>query len=256
VCEGDSAPAQCDNDHSGLDNSHLLEFAVQTKLGCDFGYDVLAGEATSDATIWQDEHALWWGVQQFVSSPGTNDGNENSEGDMLSWTGTVLGAESWAAATPKPSPYVFVYSSTSCTGTDSTGTDGQVGMRWGSGQAVVTPSADNDAVVSVGQVKALVEEASLTLAEEMMAHEDYSLMNLEKEVEEYESKSEQNSATANIAFGFALFASILGAMLTGVGLGIYAWRKKNPRQFASALIPDYAHSDMTVNKITDGTEMS
>ena len=57
-CTGPNAPAICDNaDHDGLHNDHLLELAIQAKLGCDFGRN-LAGDATNDATIWAGQVRL------------------------------------------------------------------------------------------------------------------------------------------------------------------------------------------------------
>lgn len=53
TCTGDNAPLACDNeDHAGLHSDQLIEFSLQTKIGCGFGYDALNSAGTEDATQW------------------------------------------------------------------------------------------------------------------------------------------------------------------------------------------------------------
>jgi len=165
TCTGAGAPDTCDNaDHAGLDNGHLLELEMQIKLGCDFGVD-MAGDATPDATVWMDQHTLWFTTSQWVSTPGSNDGNDESDGNKLSWTGIVEGTESWSAAQPKPSPYVFIYSTGTCTQDSSTGDAAapQIGMRWGANAEVVPPADNQEAVKSKEEVRS-ASEASVRIS--------------------------------------------------------------------------------------------
>jgi len=254
VCEGVGAPTSCTNypaDPIGLDNDHLLEFSVQLKLGCDFGYDALTGAATTDASIWMDEHTIWWGVDQYVSTQGTNDGNANANGEMISWTGTVSGSESWSQATPKPSPYTFVYSSAQCTDPDSTGTatTGQVGMRWGPEKAVVAPDENDAAVVNAGEVKSIVQEALLTYNEET----DASVLKLWNKVDDLQHDYDEYKGEIKAAFTLAIFATVLGSLLFGGVLGIFAWRMAAPKKFTHALLPDY--DGATTNPVGHAPQM-
>ena len=236
VCEGDGAPTTCDNaDHAGLHNSHLLEFSIQTKLGCDFGFDQITGEATDDATIWQGEHALWFRTEQFLSTPGTNDGNIDSKGDMLSWTGAVEGDSSWAAAQPKPSPFLFIYSSDSCVATDSTGESSQVGMRWGSSQAVVEPALHQEEVQTKAQVLSWIDESELNLYELIEAQGAVST----QETSEHDDHDDKNSASVQMATSLSVVALAIGCVLLGIFVALTTWRLKRPRAFKRALLPDY-----------------
>ena len=191
----------------------------------------------------------WWGVEQYVSTQGTNDGNTNANGLMIPWTGIVSGTESWSMAQPNPSAYTFVYSSALCTDPDSTGTStsgaGQVGMRWGSDQAAIAPDADDASVVNTGQVKSIVAEASLTYYEESGA----SMSELEKQVEDLKQDYKEYTGEIKAAFALALFASVLGALLAGAMIGIFAWRMSSPQEFAHALLPDYEGSSATANPV-------
>jgi hypothetical protein len=168
-CTGGSASGQCaEEDHGGLDNAHLMMLAMQVKLGCDFGRNK-AGAGTDDATVWQEQHTLWWNVEQWTSTPGTNDGNAGTA--YKDWAETVTGTSSWGG-TPNgsPSPYLYIYSSSSCTPADTTNGDaGQIGMRWGVNAEVIPPVDNMDPIKTKAQVLSMMNEETLDLNEKIEA---------------------------------------------------------------------------------------
>lgn len=170
TCTGSGAPNTCDNDdHAGLHNSHLLELEMQVKLGCDFGADKAATPvvATDDATVWLEQHTIWWRTEQHVSTPRTNDGNADGDANVLSWSGECEGTENWGAAQPKPAPYIFIYSDDKCTPADSVGDTEQNGMRWGVNSEVIPVAENMDAVKSKAEVLSMIEEQQLDQTEAM-----------------------------------------------------------------------------------------
>ena len=146
-CEngGDNGATCTNDDHGGLDNNHLMLLSMQVKLGCDFGVDV-NGVETSDATVWEGQHTVWWRVKQWASTEGTNDGNVATDAHM-DWKGVAKGSEAWSSHSgPKPSPYLFIYSDDACTGPDHSGGDTSNGMRWGVSKEVIAPVKDQDPI--------------------------------------------------------------------------------------------------------------
>ena len=89
-------------------------------------------------------------MEQYISAPISNGGNTNELGDMLSWTGVVSDTASWYSGLPLPSPYVFVYSSDSCSSLE----DGEIqyGMKWGSAKELVPPIDNQNAPKTKAEV--------------------------------------------------------------------------------------------------------
>lgn len=212
----------CQNeDHPGVDNDHLLEIALQTKLGCDFGIDN-NGVATSDATEWLDQHTLWFPVEQYVSTPNTNDGNDNTS-TMLSWTGTASGMEPWGAAQPKPSPYIFIYSDAKCV-KDIDGYQFE-GMRWGADQTIIPPVADQDPLKTKAEVLALIEEAQLT-QQELLRLEDETIQNI----------AEDALSRADMAFVIAVVSACFASILLCIVAVLTALRVCKEDRFSTIII--------------------
>jgi len=229
---GDNTTGTCANaDHGGLDNAHMLNFGLQTKIGCDFGKNVLTNQATDDATIWQEQHTIWWKTEQFVSTPGTNDGNDDNDANRLMWTATASGTESWSAnqdytTSPpvRPCPYTFIYSSALCTQTDSTGA-AQVGMRWGVNSEVIAPAENQDAVNTEAHVIAIIDEA-------MLDQEETLLLQIQANRDSTSSAEEDT----NVAMTVAVVGMLLGAVSFGVVLTLFCWRVARPSEFTRALL--------------------
>ena len=236
---GDHTTGTCVNsDHGGLDNTHMLNFGLQTKIGCDFGKDTLTGQVTDDATIWQDQYAIWWKTEQYVSTPGTNDGNSDTDPNRLLWTATASGSESWSAnqdftASPptRPCPYTFVYSSELCSQTDNTGSS-QVGMRWGASSDVITPAENQDLVNTEEHVISIVNEAMLDQDEALLAH-----------IEANQARTINTEDDTKIAFTVAIVGMLLGAVSFGVVLAIACFRVARPTEFTRALLSTSATVD-------------
>jgi hypothetical protein len=199
---------------------------MQVKFGCDFGVDK-DGVATDDATIWMDQYALWWNVEQHVSTPGTNDGNSDGDASILSWTGNVEGSASWGAAQPKPSAYTFVYSSAACMPDDSTGDAGQIGMRWGSPAVVIDVAEDQEAVKSKAEVLSWMEEQQLDMTEEW----DVQFAAATEDIREAKKQAE-NSAMVSI------IAAAVSAVLLLMVLATASFRVANPTGFRKVLLSD------------------
>lgn len=157
----------CNNpDHGGLDNDHLMMLSMQIKLGCDFGVDK-DNVGTNDATVWQDQHTIWWPVAQWASTEGTNDGNGEGTAHM-DWLGVAQGSESWQTHNgPKPSPYLFIYSDEKCTPPENSGSDTPVGMRWGVNSEVIPPVADQDPIKTKAELLSIMNEEMLDLEEKI-----------------------------------------------------------------------------------------
>ncbi|GMH94326.1 hypothetical protein TrST_g2686 [Triparma strigata] len=226
ICSGPDAPTLCTNDdHAGLHNSHLLELEMSVRFGCDFGVDA-DGLPTDDATEWMDEYTLWWKTEQYVSTPGTNDGNLDGNPNMLPWTGVVAGSASWHSAIPKPSPFVFIYSDDSCVPPDSTGDpDGEVGMRWDG--SVIPPALNQEAVKTRAEVVGLITEQQLSQAEEW----DTKLSSASKATSDAESQAE-------IATIIAIVGVVLSGAMVLAFLMLTSFRVTNPTGFRKVLLSD------------------
>lgn len=230
-CSGDNAPLVCDNeDHAGLHSEQLLIFDIQLKLGCSFGLDSATGEGTSDATFWMDEYTLWWGTEQYVSTPDTNDGNTNENDDMLSWTGVVEGTESWSAALPLPSPFTYVYSSGACVDPESS----EVGMRFGASQLIVGALVDQDAIKNKAEVVSLIEEAQLELFEDIAISQSASIGLLEETVNSAVGTSNNATDNADIATSLAATALVFSLISLGTVMFFGAWMLLKPSSFRKA----------------------
>lgn len=228
TCTGDDAPDSCDNeDHAGLDSGHLLSFKIQTKLGCTFGADSLTGAATTDATVWQEEYTLWFKVDQFHSTPGTNDGNENALDDMRSWADTVSGDEPWGA-NPDPSPFVFIYSSSSCVNEDK---PDEIGMEFLN--ELVEPAENQEEINTKAEVVALIEETQLS-------SQDVTLGIVKSEFSAVKDASDNADETAMTALNIAIVSLVFSSLFLGAFLGLVAWRMLKPAAFKRALLSDTA----------------
>lgn len=233
ICTGDESPNTCDNEnHAGVDDAHLLEIAIQTKFGCDFGVDD-QGADSSDVTEWQGQHAIWFPMKQYVSTPGTNDGNTN-ETSVLSWTGMVSGNDSWGAAQPKPSPYIFLYSSEKCSKTVDGNT--QVGMRWGIDSTVIPPVMDQDAVKTKAEVLSWIDESQLTMQEGLLAQDVQTLETAEIAAALALDRAKQAEVDAENAMIVATAALILSSVLTLTTLFLGVFRVSSPDRFTAALV--------------------
>jgi uncharacterized protein YcnI len=237
TCSGEEAPSACENeDHAGLAADQLLIFDLQMKLGCSFGIDDLTGELTSDASIWMDEYTLWFKVEQFVSTPGTNDGNDNALGDLSAWTGTVSGSEPWGAATPLPSPFLFIYSSSSCIDSESN----EVGMEFSS--ELIAPAENIDAVNTKAELISLIEEVQLSSQASVLGQ-------IEIELKSVKDKAINVEATSQAALAISIAALFFSSFILGAFLGLLAWRLLKPLGFKRALITDSSSSSDTKNEL-------
>lgn len=186
----------------------------------------------------QDEYTIWFKTEQFVSTPDTNDGNENQLGNMLSWTGTVSGSESWALATPLPSPYVYIFSSASCVPADSPGASGQVGMTWGADLVIIAPPENMDAVNTKAEVLSWIEESELGLTELLRSSTETSLSKLAVAVNSASTDSENADEQSSMALALSIVALCFNVLLLGVLIGLVALRFAKPRTFTRAILPD------------------
>ena len=237
TCSGEGAPSVCENeDHAGLAADQMLIFDIQTKLGCSFGVDSLTGELTSDASIWMDEYTLWLKVEQFVSTPGTNDGNDNTLEDMSAWTGTVSGSEPWGAATPKPSPFLFIHSSSSCVDSESS----EVGMKFSN--ELIAPAENQDAVNTKAEVISLIEEVQLSSQESVFGA-------IEIDLKSVKDKADSADATAQAALATSIAALFFSSLILGAFVGLLAWRLLKPLGFKHALLADSSSSSDTKNEL-------
>jgi len=220
---------------------------MQIKLGCDFGRESVSGVETFDASIWTGQYTLWFNVVQYLSTVGTNDGNEDTNVDALPWTGTVSGTDSWAAALPKPSPYMFIYSTATCKQDDSTGgdVDEQLGMRWGAGASVVAPQEDQEAVKNKEEVISLIGENTLGLTELM----NENIAKVEEAARVKTDDAEKNSRKAE---GIAIVALFLSCSVLTVFFTLLGVRVVKPSEFRRALL---AGDSAAVQK-ADWDEMS
>jgi hypothetical protein len=216
TCEG--AGPVCDNaSHGGFDNAHLLELEIQIKLGCNFGVD-MNDVATNDATVWMGEYATWWNVEQYVSTPGTNDGNEAT--DHLNWSGNVEGSASWSNATPKPSPYIFIYSSAACTNEEKT----EFGMVWGTEKELIAPAENQEAIKSRAEVISMIEESELEVSELLMSSLDAKIL-----------ESERSAKTAS---DIAIIAACLSGVMFSLIMSLFCFRAAKPNEFRRLLLSD------------------
>mmetsp|Transcript_16132 Transcript_16132/g.33080 ORF Transcript_16132/g.33080 Transcript_16132/m.33080 type:complete len:347 (-) Transcript_16132:103-1143(-) len=227
TCTGANAPASCNNDdHAGLDHSHLLELELQVKFGCDFGIDK-DGNAQGDATIWMGEYTLWWNTEQHVSTPGTNDGNTDGHSDTLSWVDQSEGSESWGGMHKVPSPYTFVYSTDACQPDSNSGSNSQSGMRWGASSEVIPVAVDQEAVKNKAEVLSWMEEQALT------TEETWNTKFAEHATAIEDAKSEaENSALV------AMIAAAISTLLLLVVFLTVSCRVANPNGFRKVLLSD------------------
>mmetsp|Transcript_11846 Transcript_11846/g.23973 ORF Transcript_11846/g.23973 Transcript_11846/m.23973 type:complete len:198 (-) Transcript_11846:126-719(-) len=175
-----------------------------------------------------DQHTLWWNTEQYVSTPGTNDGNTNANNEMLNWSGICDGTASWGAGcgASKPSPYTFIYSTEKCTPADTTGSEPN-GMRWGSPAEIITPAVNQDAVKSKAEVISLVEEQMLT------TEEAYDIKFANSEAKSEEAKDEAEKAAM-----VAIFAAGISALLLLMVFITVSMRVANPTGFKRILLSD------------------
>jgi hypothetical protein len=192
----------------------LLELEMQIKFGCNFGVD-MDGIPTADATIWVDEYTTWWNVDQYVSSPGTNDGNADLR-SHLTWGGNVEGSGSWSQATPKPSPYIFIYSSPSCTNEEKT----EVGMIWGTEKELIAPAENQEAIKSKAQVLSMIVESELTSSERL------------------DAKILESERSAKTASDIAIIAACLSGVIFSIFMSLFCFRAAKPNEFRRLLLSD------------------
>jgi hypothetical protein len=207
------------NDHGGLDHEHLMLLTMQVKLGCDFGVEV-NGDATNDATIWRNEHTIWWPVHQWYSTKGTNDGNNEADADAP-WDGIRSGQQGWEIGSmmDKPAPFLHIYSHYKCQPADSTNpvSPEQYGMRWGEGHELVPPAENMDAVKNKAEVISLMNEQNLELNADI---------------------ADLKSANRSIMH-MACTAIALAGLVFGIFLTLLCLRMAKPTGFREYLLADF-----------------
>ena len=176
-------------------------------------------------------------TEQFVSTPGTNDGNGDTD-SMLSWTGTVEGDGSWSAALPYPSPYLFIYSTDTCVPADSSGNSAQNGMRWGTSSTVIEPAEDQEAVTNKEQVLSWVAESQLELIEDFEAEQLATMKTLEIEIADTDSSSDQAKKTADQGLVVSIGAIAMSSIVLGMALCLVLIRLISPTKFKYLMLAD------------------
>jgi len=239
-CDNGVNGATCPNDdHGGLDNNHLMLLSMQVKLGCDFGVDV-NGVETSDATVWEGQHTVWWRVKQWASTKGTNDGNVATDAHM-DWKGVAKGSEAWQTHHgPKPSPYLFIYSDDACTGLDHSGGDTSNGMRWGVSGEVIPPVKDQDPIKTKAELLSLMNEEMLEMEEK------FTKLNTDMDQRISDIQTDKNEIKHCAIIALCVACILMVAFLT-----LCIFRVSKPQHFREyllsvPLIQDSSSSDKTV----------
>ena len=150
-------------------------------------------------------------MEQYVSAPLSNGGNTNELGDMLSWTGVVSDSASWYSGLPLPAPYVFVYSSDSCSFVENGVT--QYGMKWGPSKELVSPSENQDVPKTKEEVLSWVQQLP-------------------------SSNADQNSRDSE-AMQISIAALIMSTFVLSIIACLLALRVTKPDAFAQTLHPDF-----------------
>ena len=126
-----------------LHNDHLLILSLQLKIGCNFSSN------KNTNSIWENEYTLWFPTTQYFSSSNSLIILSN-----INWTSIPNIYESWGSYI-NPSPYLFMYSSSSCPN----------GMYWDN--KLVPISLNKSSIKNIEHVKSLINEQLLNFLENL-----------------------------------------------------------------------------------------
>jgi hypothetical protein len=148
----------------------------------------------------------------------------------------VSGSEPWGAATPLPSPFLFIYSSSSCIDSESN----EVGMEFSS--ELIAPAENIDAVNTKAELISLIEEVQLSSQASVLGQ-------IEIELKSVKDKAINLEATSQAALAISIAALFFSSFILGAFLGLLAWRLLKPLGFKRALITDSSSSSDTKNEL-------
>ena len=167
---------------TALDDAHLMNIGLQTKLLCKFN-DPVGDDYSGSNSIYQGQYTLWWKVEQHsaVIDDCDADGKNCVTSKSSMWTGALKDNEDgsspgWnppAESGVKACPFLFIYAGDGARCTDGDGDPTQPGMSWMGKQVEPTP---NQAEVKHEQhVIELATEAALA------SHESLEPVRLERQ---------------------------------------------------------------------------
>ena len=156
---------------TALDDAHLMNIGLQTKLLCKFN-DPVGDDYSGSNSIYQGQYTLWFMVEQHsaVIDDCDADGKNCVTSKSSMWTGALKDNEDGSSpgwnppseSGVKACPFLFIYAGDGARCTDGDGDPTQPGMSWMGKQIEPTP---NQAEVKHEQhVIELATEAALACA--------------------------------------------------------------------------------------------
>ena len=225
---------------TALDDAHLMNIGLQTKLLCKFN-DPVGDDYSGSNSIYQGQYTLWFKVEQHsaVIDDCDADGKNCVTSKSSMWTGALKDNEDGSSpgwnppseSGVKACPFLFIYAGDGARCTDGDGDPTQPGMSWMGKQVEPTP---NQAEVKHEQhVINLATEAALDAQESLEAKlaADTDLLATKSAVDDLKArlaKLEDDNNTLNIAVA----ALALAATALGVISLLCVFRVSNKKQVA------------------------
>jgi len=236
---------------TALDDAHLMNIGLQTKLLCKFN-DPVGDDYSGSNSIYQGQYTLWFKVEQHSSviDDCDADGKNCVTSKSSMWTGALKDNEDgsspgWnppAESGVKACPFLFIYAGDGARCTDGDGDPTQPGMSWMGKQIEPTPNQaevkHEQHVIELATEAALASHESLEGLYASSVKLDVTTTTIESHassIETLEGRITTFETRVNNLLSIAVAAVALAAASIGILLFLCFFRVANKKAFAQSV---------------------